>query len=128
VTPESPLRPGQDGNRFKDCVHGTPDLLVAKTTNSAFLGEPDLDQWLSAREVAAVAVCGIQTNMCCETTARMAANLGYRTLFVLDATHTFGLRDLAGNTIPAAELSRVTAANLSAEFAEVVMTRGVLAS
>ena len=70
---------------------------------------------------------GIQTNFCCETTARMAGNLGYDTLFVLDATHTFDLEDLDGNIIAADELARVTAANLDGEFAQVVMTDDLLA-
>ena len=43
---DSPLRPGQPGNDFKPVVSGEPDLLVTKHTNSAFLGEPRLDQWL----------------------------------------------------------------------------------
>jgi nicotinamidase-related amidase len=32
---------------------------------------------------------GIQTNMCCETTARVGANLGFELGFAIDATHTF---------------------------------------
>jgi nicotinamidase-related amidase len=74
----SPLTPGQDGNAFKDVVAGVePDLLVTKSTNSAFYGEPDLQAWLQANGTAEVVVCGITTNHCCETTAAKvtAANL-----------------------------------------------------
>ena len=39
-------------------------------------------------------LCGITTNHCCETTARMGGNLGYDVRFVLDATHTFDRGDL----------------------------------
>lgn len=56
----------------------------------------------------------------------MAGNLGYDTTFVLDATHTFDAPDLDGATIPAAELARVTAANLHGEFATVRSTAEVL--
>ena len=69
--PDSPLRPGQPGNDFKAVVSGEPDLLVVKHTNSAFLGEPDLHAWLGRRGIRGVAIVGVQTNYCCEATARM---------------------------------------------------------
>ncbi|MBT8191845.1 MAG: isochorismatase family protein, partial [Acidimicrobiia bacterium] len=128
VTEGSPLRPGLPGNAFKDVVHGEPDLLVSKDVNSAFFGQPDLHGWLSDRGATGVAIAGIQTNYCCETTARMAGNLGYDTLFVIDATHTFDLPAYGGGTITAAELARVTATNLQEEFAAVVTTAELLGS
>lgn len=122
VRPDSPLRPDQPGNDFKPVVNGKPELLVTKHVNSAFHGEPDLHAWLQDRLITGVAVAGIQTNYCCETTARMAGNLGYHTLFVLDATHTFDSPAYGGGTITADELARVTATNLRDEFADVVTT------
>ena len=118
----SPLRPGLPGNELRDFVDGRPDLMVSKSVNSAFYGDPDLDDWLRSEGIGSVVICGVQTNYCCETTARMAGNLGYETLFVLDATHTFDQKDLDGTVIPADELARVTAANLQDEFARVVST------
>lgn len=126
VLPSSPLRPGQPGNDLRPEVTGVPDLIVTKSVNSAFLGEPNLDAWLRGRGITGVAVVGVQTNYCCETTARMAGNLGYDTLFVLDATHTFDLPAYGGGTISADELARVTASNLNGEFAEVVNTADLL--
>ena len=124
--PGSPLAPDRPGNAFKAAVTGEPDLLVVKQTNSAFYGTPDLRQWLAAQRIAAVTICGITTNHCCETTARMAGNLGYETAFVLDATHTFDRQDLEGRWVPAEELARTTATNLNGEFAAVRSTRQVL--
>lgn len=126
VEPESPLAPGKPGNAFKDVVEGEPDLLVTKHVNSAFYGTPDLHAWLQGEGIEEVVICGITTNQCCETTARMAGNLGYRTLFALDATHAFDRPDLAGGVIPADEIARVTAANLEGEFATVVSTEALL--
>jgi nicotinamidase-related amidase len=126
VVPGSPLRPGQPGNDFKPVVAGEPDLLVTKHVNSAFFGTPDLHGWLQDRGLTGVAIIGIQTNYCCETTARVAGNLGYETLFVLDATHTFDLRAHGGGIITADELARVTATNLQGEFADVVMTADLI--
>jgi nicotinamidase-related amidase len=118
----SPLRPGQPGNALKDVVAGTPDLLVSKRVNSAFHGDPDLEAWLRGNGIADVVICGIQTNMCCETTARVGANLGFDIRFALDATHTFDLAARDGGTLSADELARVTAANLDPEFCRVVST------
>ncbi|HYY44629.1 MAG TPA: isochorismatase family protein, partial [Actinomycetota bacterium] len=86
----------------------------------------DLHGWLQSNGVAPLALTGITTNHCVETTARMAGNLGYETLLVIDATHTFDRKGPDGAVIPAAELSRVTAANLDGEFATVVSTKQLL--
>lgn len=126
VLPESPLRPRQPGNAFIDGVDGPHDLLVTKTVNSAFLGTPALDDWLRAAGIPSVTICGITTNHCCETTARMAGNLGYDTDFVIDATHTFDLAARDGSVVPASELSRITGVNLDGEFARVRTTAEVL--
>lgn len=117
----SVLRPNQPGNDFKDIITGTPDLLVTKSVNSAFYGTPDLYQWLKENDIDSVAICGIQTNMCCETTARMAGNLGLDTWFILDATHTFA-KEFNGKKVSAEELAQTTAVNLSGEFAEILNT------
>ena len=125
--PGSPFTPGQRGNDFQDILDGEPDLLVTKSVNSSFHGEPDLAEWLRRERIERIAVCGIQTNMCCETTARVAANLDFDTTFVLDATHTFDLPAHGGGTISADELARVTASNLDPEFGRVVATREAVA-
>lgn len=122
ITPGSPLAPGTPGNELRDLLTGEPDLLVAKSVNSSFHGTPDLDAWLRASDLDAIAVCGVTTNHCCETTARVGGNLGYDVAFVLDATHTFDRATPDGEVIPAATLARVTAANLHGEFATVVTT------
>lgn len=124
---DSPLRPGQDGNNLQPGIDGPHDLFVTKSVNSAFFGDPDLHEWLTTHEYNAVVICGITTNFCCETTARMAGNLGYSVDFALDATRTFDHPALDGSVIAAEELARVTAANLNGEFANVVTTDDVLA-
>lgn len=128
VRTDSPLRPGQPGNALRGFVDGPADLFITKDVNSAFYGEPDLDHWLQSRGITDLVICGVTTNFCCETTARMAGNLGYRVRFVLDATHTFDRVAPDGTVIPAEEIARVTAANLHGEFAEVVSTEDVLES
>jgi nicotinamidase-related amidase len=124
--PRSPLHPSNPGNAFKDVVTGEPDLLVTKSVNSSFHGTPDLHAWLQASDVQAIVVCGITTNLCCETTARVGGNLGYHVFFALDATHAFDRPDLAGGTVSASELSRITAINLHGEFATVLATSDLI--
>ena len=120
--PGSALAPGTPGNAFKDVVDGVPDLLVTKTVNSSFHGTPSLQAWLDAQGVRTFYLCGITTNHCCETTARVGGNLGYDVRFVIDATHTFDRDDPYGGVVTADELARVTATNLHGEFATVVDT------
>jgi nicotinamidase-related amidase len=119
----SPLRPDAPGNAFKPCITGSPDLLVTKTVNSAFYGEPSLHEWLGECGIRDIAICGITTNHCCETTARMGGNLGYRVYFIIDATHTFDRVAIDGASIPADDIARVTGANLEGEFADVISTQ-----
>lgn len=127
-SPGSPLAPGTPGNALKPVVGDAPhDLFVTKHVNSAFYGDPDLDAWLRDRGIDELVLCGIQTNMCVETTARMAGNLGYRVILPIDATHTFDLEGPGGLTLTAAELARATAVNLAGGgFAEVVTTDDVV--
>lgn len=127
--PGSPLAAGAPGNAFKDVIADVPhDLLVAKQVNSAFLGEPDPHGWLAARNIRQLVICGIQTNMCVETTARIAGNLGYDVTVPLDATHTFDLEGPGGVRLTADELARATAVNLEGGgFARVRSTAEVIA-
>lgn len=116
---ESPLFPGALGNALESFLAGVEDVLIQKETNSAFYGDPDLHKWLQSNGVNSVVICGITTNFCCETTARMAGNLGYQVHFVLDATSAFDGRSLDGTTISGAQIMEISAANLSGEFADV---------
>ncbi|MFB7915106.1 cysteine hydrolase family protein [Streptomyces sp. NPDC056061] len=127
--PDSPLRAGQPGNAFKGYVEkrrgqgSGPELLVAKSVNSAFYGTPDLAEWLDRAGVRQIVVAGIQTNMCAETTARMAGNLGYEVFFALDATYTFDLVGPWGWQLDADGPARATAVSLhGGGFAKVVRT------
>lgn len=128
IEPGSTLAAGSPGNALKDVVAGVPhDLFVTKQVNSAFHGTPDLDAWLRARGIRQLVVCGIQTNMCVETTARVGGNLGYDVIVPLDATHTFDLEGPGGIRLTAAELARATAVNLDGgDFARVVSTDDVV--
>ena len=122
----SPLQPGSPGNELRPELDGEPDLLVSKRVNSSFHGSPDLDAWLRGRGVRSFALCGITTNHCVETTARVGGNLGYDVLLAIDACHTFDRQGPDGSWLTADELTRATATSLHGEFATVVKTAELL--
>ncbi|WP_309068946.1 cysteine hydrolase family protein [Microbacterium sp.] len=124
VHPGSPLHPATPGNALMDAVAAVDaDLLVTKTVNSAFYGEPDLEAWLRGAAISRLVLCGIQTNMCVETTARMGGNLGFDVVVALDATRTFDLAGPDGTVTPAEALMAATATNLhGGGFATIATT------
>ena len=125
--PGSLFHPENPGHALKSYLRAsTPDLLVTKRVHSSFHGTPDLHRWLSANGVGRLVISGITTNHCCETTARVAGDLGYDVLFALDATHTFDRISPEGHVVTADELVGTTATNLHGEFATVVSTQQVL--
>ena len=126
VVAGSSLAPGHPGNAFREGFEPLPgEPVVAKSVNAAFIGT-DLDLRLRRLGVDTVVLFGISTDMCVSTTARVAANLGYRTIVVGDACQCFDLPDGAGGTIPAEDIARAHLATLRAEFAEVADTAAVV--
>ncbi|MDX2543111.1 isochorismatase family protein [Streptomyces sp. WI04-05B] len=61
--------------------------VIHKTSHNAFT-TTNLQQLLTEHGVREIAVCGIRTEQCVETTARVASDLGYQVTFVVDATAT----------------------------------------
>jgi ureidoacrylate peracid hydrolase len=63
------------------------DVWGEKSVSSAFFpGRYTLPALLAGREVDTVLITGAVTSVCCESTARDAATLGYRVVFVADGT------------------------------------------
>jgi nicotinamidase-related amidase len=66
-------------------IPGEP--TITKTSHNAFT-TTNLQQVLTSAGVGEVIVCGIRTEQCVETTARVASDLGYQVVFAIDATAT----------------------------------------
>jgi nicotinamidase-related amidase len=64
------------------------ELVLTKNTRNCFTSTP-LQPYLLEKGVRRLAIAGIQMEQCCETTARVAADLGYAVDFVTEATMTF---------------------------------------
>ena len=122
----SPLRPGQRGNAFKPQTAPAPgEAVIAKTVNSAFIGT-SLEADLRRAQSPAVVVVGLTTNHCVSTTARMAANFGFATYVVQDATAAFGNKGMDGRQRPPNDVHESALADLRGEFAEIVETGALL--
>ena len=74
--------------RLMDGLEPTTDEpMLYKTSHNAFT-TTNLQQLLTAQGIRELAVCGIRAEQCVETTARVAADLGYDVTYVIDATAT----------------------------------------
>ncbi len=92
-TDEDPgFEPTSPHLKLMDFIQRRPDEpLILKDTRNAFTST-NLGELLSQRGARRIVVTGIQTEQCCETTARVGADLGYDVDFVTEATQTFPIR------------------------------------
>jgi nicotinamidase-related amidase len=125
--PNSPLRPNYKGNEIKDIVRPRPgEPVLPKSENSAFIGT-DLEERLRAGNHDTIVLTGLTTDHCVSTTARMAANLGFRTIVVSDATATFDRHSpLTSRHYTAEEMHEAGLTSLSGEFAVIAETDELL--
>jgi nicotinamidase-related amidase len=126
VEPNSLLRTDSPGNAIQAAA--TPkagEPVYRKHVNSAFIGTK-LESDLHRNGIDTVVIVGLTTNHCVSTTARMAANLGFKTLVVSDATASFARPALDGTLRPAEAVHSAALSDLHGEFATVVGTAEVL--
>jgi len=71
-----------------DLLHAEGSSVVIKHQYDGFL-DTGLEQLLREKGVRQVVICGVLTNLCCETTARSAFMRGFEVYFVKDGTATF---------------------------------------
>jgi len=97
--------------------------VILKDTRNTFTGTT-LQAQLLALGVRRLAITGIQMEQCCETTARVAADLGYAVDFVIDGTMTFPIRnwDVPDEELGVAAVEERTIYALRRRFARIVRT------
>ena len=97
--------------------------VILKDTRNTFTGTT-LQAKLLALGVRRLAITGIQMEQCCETTARVAADLGYAVDFVIDGTMTFPIKnwDVPGEELGVAAVEERTIYALRRRFARIVRT------
>lgn len=81
------IAPGAPGHAFwPDLDIRAGDAIVPKFRYSCFIrGASDLEERLRGRGIDTVLIAGTLTNVCCESTARDAMMLNFRTIMVADA-------------------------------------------
>jgi nicotinamidase-related amidase len=111
-----------------DWMPDTHAVEFVKHVHNAFT-DTGLDRWLRARGITRLIVSGIRTEQCCETTARVASDLGYEVDFVGDATLTFPMSDSkSGKEFSAATIRERTELVLRDRFARIATVEEALAT
>jgi nicotinamidase-related amidase len=111
---------GSDSAQLHDALDVAPsDIILDKPRYGAFHAT-DLELILRARGIDTVIISGIATNICCETTAREAAQRDFRVIFLSDGTATKEM-----NGVSAAELQRATCASMGMVFARIFTVNDV---
>lgn len=120
------LRADSPGNAVQAVAAPTPaEPVYRKHVNSAFIGT-NLERDLRQDGIDTLVIVGLTTNHCVSTTARMAANMGFRSFVVSDATASFARMALDGTLRPAEAVHSAALSDLQGEFATVVDTADVL--
>jgi Amidases related to nicotinamidase len=103
-----------------------PDAVFHKHVHNAFT-DTGLDRWLRVRDINHLIIAGIRTEQCCETTARVASDLGYQVTFVSEATLTFPMYH-RGITLDVDTLRHHTETVLTGRFAMIKTVSETLAA
>jgi len=122
TNPNSLLALGNPGNDFKEMVlPRSGETIIRKNVNSAFIGT-DLKQQLEKSGIRKVVIIGLTTDQCVSTSVRMAANYGFETYVVYDATATFNKKGFKGEEYSAELIHNTALASLKGEFATIIKT------
>jgi nicotinamidase-related amidase len=91
------------------------DIVMEKDVNSGFIGT-SLEIELRRASISRLVVVGFFTNMCVETTVRMAGNLGFDTYLIPDCCATTNRVGPDGVDHDPELVHQMTVANLHGEF------------
>ncbi|MCG8432428.1 MAG: cysteine hydrolase [Gammaproteobacteria bacterium] len=109
---------GSNGKVLAEGLDPDPaDIVVEKKSYSAFFpGLCPLPEMLAERDIDTVMIAGVLTNICCESSARDAAALGYKVIMVADA-----------NAARSDEEHQAALYNILRNFGDVRMTDDLIA-
>jgi nicotinamidase-related amidase len=109
-----------------DWLPGDPAVVFEKHTHNAFT-DTGLDLWLRRQRIDHLVITGIRTEQCCETTTRVASDIGYAVDYVTEATLTFPMTHAgSGVTYSSAEIKARTELVLQDRFARISTADDVL--
>jgi len=82
------LREGKKESAIAKGLDSSDGIIIEKNQYDAFYNT-NLEQILHENNISQVIVCGVLTNICCETTARSAFVRGFETFFTIDGTAAY---------------------------------------
>jgi len=82
------LYEGQKEKTLAKGLNPSNGIIVEKNQYDAFYNT-NLEQILQENNISQVIVCGVLTNICCETTARSAFVRGFEVFFTIDGTAAY---------------------------------------
>ncbi|MFZ1874996.1 MAG: isochorismatase family protein [Chania sp.] len=126
VAPEGPFSLASGYVKRLPFLAHQADVTVHKQVHNA-LTDSGLDAWLRERQIDHLIISGMRTEQCCETTTRVASDLGYKVTFVTEATLTFPMRHPDGTLFTPEQLKRHTETVLVDRFAKLASVDDVLA-
>ena len=122
----SPLKLALPTGKIKEGLEPLAgETVVKKDVNSGFIGT-NLELMLQRRRVHRLVVAGFFTNMCVETTVRMAGNLGFDTYLAADACATTNRIGLDGVDRDAELVHDMAVTSMNGEFCTALSTAEVL--
>ncbi len=94
------------------------DNVFHKSVHNA-LTDSGLLAYLHEQGITHLTISGIRTEQCCETTTRVASDLGFSVDFVSEATLTFAMAHADGTRFSADEIKKCTELVLDGRFAQI---------
>jgi nicotinamidase-related amidase len=79
---------GSPESHLPENLESSVGIRIEKHQYDAFYNT-DLEEILHAKNICQLVICGVMTNICCETTARSAFIRGFEVFFTIDGTATY---------------------------------------
>ncbi len=122
----SPLKLSLETGEQLDGMEIMPgDIAVSKSANSGFVGTA-LELELRRARIHRLVVVGFFTNVCVETTVRMAGNMGFDTYLVHDACATMNRVGIDGTDYDADLVHALSVASMNGEFCTAITTEDAM--
>ena len=122
----SPLKLSLESGQQLDGLETTPeDIVIEKDVNSGFIGT-SLELDLRRAGIQRVVAAGFFTNVCVETTVRMAGNMGFDTYLLHDACATVNSFGHDGTDYDPDLVHNMAIASLHGEFCTAIRTQDAL--
>jgi biuret amidohydrolase len=119
------LEGSPDAGFYPALDHPGTDLDITKVAYSAFAGT-ELDIILRGKGIDTLILGGVDTAVCCESTARDARHCNYRVIFLSDGTATRDMPDRGWGRVSAGEVQKTVLTLMAFAFAEVATVADVI--